>query len=227
MASHDLRNLLGGVAMSASLLLKVEGDGAQHVSTRREAERIQRLAARMARLVGDLLDLASIEAGRLAVVPSQHEPTELIRDAQDAFQSVARARGISIRTEVKVGTALAPYDHDRVLQVLANLLGNALKFTSRGGRVDLLVESVGGEIRFAVSDTGCGIAPDQLGVIFERFRQATARERSGLGLGLYISRCIVEAHGGRIWAESRPGEGSSFYFTLPAASPGAPDAAST
>lgn len=222
--SHDIRNILGGLAMSAASLLSNKEEGAPSIT--REAERIQRYTARMNRLVGDLLDLASIEAGRLAVVPSRNDATELLRETQDVFDPIAGTKGISIRTEVKAGTLLARYDHERILQVLANLVGNAIKFTPRGGRVDLLVEPVATEIRFAVSDTGCGIAADQLGVIFERFWQTT-RQGSGLGLGLYISRCIVEAHGGRIWAESQPGKGSTFSFTLPAASPVATDSSPT
>lgn len=112
---------------------------------------------------------------------------------------------------------LARYDHQRILQVLANLVGNAIKFTGPGGWIELVVEAAGEDVRFAVKDSGAGIDPDNLKVIFERFRRATDEHRSGLGLGLYISKCIIEAHGGRIWAESQPGAGSTFYFTLPVA----------
>lgn len=219
--SHDLRNMLGALAMSAASLLNIQVPGETGASIARDAERIQRYTARMTRLVGDLLDLTSIEAGRLAVVPKRHEATGLLRETQDVFAPIASAKDISIRTEVKAGTLLARYDDERILQVLANLVGNAIKFTPPGGRVDMLVEPFGTEIRFAVSDSGCGIASEQLGVIFDRFWQ-TRREGAGLGLGLYISRCIVEAHGGRIWAESQVGEGSTFYFTLPAASSATP-----
>lgn len=224
LVSHDIRNLLGGLAMSAASLLSIKGEAGPVV--RREAERIQRYTARMNRLVGDLLDLASIEAGRLAVVPSRHDAIELLRETQDVFQPIATTKGISIRTEVKAGTLLARYDHERILQVLANLVGNAIKFTPPGGRVDLAVEPIASEIRFMVSDTGCGIASDERGAIFEKFWQTT-RERSSLGIGLYISRCIVEAHGGRIWAESQLGKGSTFYFTLPPASAASPESSPT
>jgi signal transduction histidine kinase len=222
MVSHDLRNMLGGLAMSAASLLRIGEAGPRGVSITRDAERIQRYSARMIRLVSDLLDLTSIEAGRLAVVPQWHVATELLRETQDVFEPIASAKDVSIRTEVKADSLLARYDEERILQVLANLVGNAIKFTRPGGRVDVLVEPIGTEIRFAVSDTGCGIASDQLGAIFDRFWQKT-RQRSGLGLGLYIARCIVEAHGGRIWAESKLGEGSTLYFTLPAASPATPE----
>jgi len=210
---------LGGLVMSASNVLNVEcRDEAAKTVITREGQRIHRYAARMNRLVGDLLDVVSIEAGRLAVVPQHEDATELLRETVDAFQSAAAAKKISLRTEVKAGTLLARYDHERILQVLANLVGNAIKFTPEGGRLDLFAESTGDEIRFGVRDTGPGIPSDRLLVVFDRYWQRTQGLHGGLGLGLYIARCIVEAHRGRIWAESAPGDGSTFYFTLPAAS---------
>jgi signal transduction histidine kinase len=215
--SHDLRNMIGGVSMSAAALLRLqcEDDRARGTIVR-EAERIQRHTARMTRLVGDLLDLVSIQAGRLAVLPQSREATELLRETQDVFEPIAAAKGISVRTEVRAVSLPARYDHERILQVLANLVGNALKFTPRGGRIDVVAEPVANEIRFAIADSGRGMAAAQLENIFDRFWQHSKNGSDGLGLGLYISRCIVEAHGGRIWAESRMGEGSTFYFTLPA-----------
>lgn len=218
MASHDLRNMIGVIAVSTSSLVDIPCDGSTHKAIVRDAERIQRSAGRMARLVGDLIDVASIEAGRLAVAPERHDALELLRETMEVFQPLAAAKQIWIGTDVKPGSLLARYDRDRILQVLANLVGNALKFTPKEGRIHVLVEPADGYVRFAVSDTGRGIAPDKLSVIFDRYWQLVDRTaRSGLGLGLYISKCIVEAHGGRIWAESRPGEGSTFFFTLPGA----------
>ena len=105
--------------------------------------------------------------------------------------------------------------------MLANLLSNAIKFTGEGGKIAVNVEPSGSEVRFSVADTGAGIAGDHLGSIFERFWQVTQGDRRGLGLGLFISKCIVEAHGGRIWVESEIGKGSTFCFTLPGAAPSA------
>jgi signal transduction histidine kinase len=223
MVSHDLRNMLGGMAMSAVSLLNIPSDGEVRSAITKNAQRIQRYTARMNRLVADLLDVVSIEAGRLALVPQQHNATELLRDTLDAFNALSAAKGISIRTEVRAGLLLAEYDQERILQVLSNLLGNALKFTPKGGRIDIAVESFEGAVRFGVTDTGPGIPAHSFGVIFERFGQAAKQQRSGLGLGLYISKCIVEAHGGKIWVESPPGQGSSFYFTLPASAPVEPN----
>ncbi|HEX6297443.1 MAG TPA: ATP-binding protein, partial [Burkholderiales bacterium] len=104
----------------------------------------------------------------------------------------------------------------RILQVLANLISNSLKFTPRGGKITVRGEREAGNVRLCVRDTGSGIPGDALGRIFQRFAQFAKDDRRGLGLGLYISRCIVEAHGGRIWAESQPGAGSKMCFTLPA-----------
>jgi len=213
--SHDLRNMLGIMDLSAALLLKIPCDDEVRSAIGRQAQRIQRYTVRMNRLIGDLLDVASIDAGRLAMAPQTHSVTDVLVETVEAFQPIAAAKSISLRTDVKPGSLLARYDHERILQVLANLVGNAIKFTQEGGRIDIVVEPAEHEVRFAVVDTGAGIAPDKLGFIFERFSQIADQDRAGFGLGLYIARCIVEGHGGRIWVDSRLHEGSTFYFTLP------------
>lgn len=218
--SHDLRNLLGGIAVSAAAIERIPCDDDKlRTAIAGNAQRIQRLTTRMNRLIGDLLDIASIDAGRLAVVPECHDATELLRETLEVFQPIAVANDISLRSDVRAGSPFARYDHERILQVLANLVFNAIKFTPKSGTIDIVLEPLEHAVRFAVRDTGAGIAPDKLNAVFERFWQGARHERSGLGLGLYISRCIVEAHGGKIWVDSRPGEGSTFYFTLPAAPP--------
>ena len=219
MASHDLRNMLGGMAMSAAALMNIPSDGGVKAAITAHAQRIQRYTARMNRLVSDLLDVVSIEAGRLALIPREQNATDLVRETVDAFNALAAAKHISIRTEVRAGSLLAKYDSERILQVLANLLGNAIKFTPNGGRIDIIVEPANPHVRFGVIDTGPGISEQDAGAIFERFWRVANPQRSGLGLGLYISKCIVEAHGGEIWVESRPNQGSAFYFTLPAIAP--------
>ena len=216
LVSHDLRNLLGGIVTSAELLsarAPENEDGAQILAT---TSRIQRYAARMNRLIGDLLDVASIDAGKLAMTPVPGDAAALIAEAVDSFQSVASARGISLQTQDAEGPLLAEFDHDRMLQVLANIIANAIKFTSHGGSIQVHGECTGDELRFSISDTGSGIPDNMLEAIFERFWQVGKDDRRGMGLGLYISRCIVEAHGGKIWAESILGEGSRLCFTLPA-----------
>jgi len=216
MVSHDLRTLLGGIALNAALLTKhADKQGEAGIETLRHAHRIQRFTARMNRLIGDLLDVVSLEAGQLAVSPRPRDAVQLVRDVMETFQPEFSAKGLTLSSEVAAGTLLATFDHERIVQVLANLFSNALKFTEAGGHVSLLVAPHGEKVRFSVSDTGIGVPPDALQTIFDRFRQVKARDRRGLGLGLYISRCIIEAHGGQIWAERREGPGTTFHFTLP------------
>lgn len=215
LVSHDLRNLLGGIVISAELLSVRAPENEEGTQILETAARIQRYAARMNRLIGDLLDVSSIDAGKLAVTPVPGDAATLIAEAVDTFQASASAKGISLQTEIVEGPLLAEFDHDRMLQVLANILANAIKFTSQGGRIQVRGERAGDELRFCVSDTGPGIPGNMLEAIFERFWQVGEGDRRGVGLGLYISRCIVEAHGGKIWAESTLGEGSRLCFTLP------------
>jgi signal transduction histidine kinase len=215
--SHDVRGILAGMAMSADLLMRTSPEGEAGERTRQEAKRIRRLTARMNRLIGDLLDVVSMESAKLNVVPTHQDAAQLIHETMESFQLMAATRDILMSSEVYNGPLLASFDHDRILQVLANLVGNAMKFTKAGGTIALRLAPAGGEIQFTVRDSGCGIAADQIDAIFGRFSQVLQDDRRGIGLGLYIARCIVDAHGGKIWAESEPGNGSAFHFTLPAA----------
>lgn len=216
MVSHDLRTLLGGIAMSASLLARhAVAPGDRDDVVLNHAERVQRFTARMTRLVGDLLDVVSLEAGKLHVAPLPHDAALLVTEAVDAFQASFGARGIALRADPIDAPLPARFDHDRLFQVLANLLSNALKFTETGS-VTVRALRVGADVRFSVTDTGVGIPAGQAAVIFERFRQLDDHDRRGLGLGLYIARSIVEAHGGIIWAESPRTGGTTLYFTIPA-----------
>jgi signal transduction histidine kinase len=214
--AHDLRDLIGGVVMSAKLLAKVAPRNPDGERMLAETQRIDRYAARMNRLIGDLVDVASIDAGKLAVAPAPLDLVPLIAEAVDTFRAAASAEGISLAAETGAAPLVAAADHHRILQVLANLISNALKFTPRGGSITLRGEREACGFRLCVRDTGCGIPEHALGHIFDRFTQVGGNDAQGLGLGLYISRCIVEAHGGRIQAESRPGMGSTISFTLPA-----------
>ena len=213
--THDLRDLIGGIVMSAALLEKRAAQNEDGRRTLAETGRIERYAARMNRLIGDLVDVASIDAGKLAIEPAEQDLAMVIAEAQDSFRATASAKGIVLEAQADAAPLLAAIDHDRILQVLANLISNSLKFTPQGGKITLRGEAEAAGIRLSVADTGCGIPGDALERIFERFSQVGRNDRRGLGLGLYISRCIVEAHGGRIWAQSRPGAGSTILLTLP------------
>jgi signal transduction histidine kinase len=215
MVSHDLRSLLGGIALSAELLRDVEQADEPFVKVKRYADSIRRFSARMNRLVGDLMDVASIEAGKLSMLRVRHNAFSIVHDAVEAFEPAAAAQGIELASKVGDRVAMVELDHERILQVLTNLVGNALKFTPRGGRIMISCERRGEEVCYSVVDTGSGIASDSLDAIFTRYYQSNARDRRGLGLGLFIAKSIVDGHGGRIWAESTPGHGCTMRFTLP------------
>ena len=213
--SHDLRNLLSAV-MGYSALIETEvSEKTYGAAVVANARRIQRSGARMNRLIGDLIDVASIQAGVLAVTREVEDPTHVVTEAVDTFQSIASAREMSVVAEIVQPLKPATFDAARILQVLTNFLSNAIKFTPRHGKVVVRVETVGDELLFSVTDTGQGIAADKLEAVFERYLQVAPNDRRGVGLGLYISKCIVQGHGGRIWAESKIGHGSTFSFTIP------------
>jgi signal transduction histidine kinase len=212
--SHDLRNMLGNISLGAALIARGAAD--QDEGARKgHAERIQRAATRMTRLVGDLLDVVSLEAGKLRITRLPCDPGLVVREVVEAYQPSFVTKGVTLEMRLPPGPIAAKLDHERVLQVLANLLGNALKFTPAGGRVTVALEGDAAESRFTVTDSGAGIPPGQTSAIFERFGQVTPDPR-GHGLGLYIAKGIAEAHDGRIWADSPATGGSAFHFVLPA-----------
>lgn len=217
--AHDLRDLIGGVVMSATLLAKRAPQNEEGANVLAETKRIERYAARMKRLIGDLIDVASIDAGKLAVAPATGDLAVPIAEAAETFRATASAKGVILETRIDAAPLFATFDHERILQVLANLISNSLKFTLQGGTITIRGEREAGNIRLSVRDSGGGIPDHALERIFERFSQVDRNDRRGLGLGLYISRCIVDAHRGRIWAESQPGRGSKISFTLPAHCP--------
>ena len=212
--SHDLRNMLTAMVGHAQLIAEGITQGRNVGELLMHAQRIQRSGAHMDRLVGDLVDVASIEAGVLAATREIGDPADVVTEAVDTFQAQASAREISLVAEIVPPPSLAAFDSARILQVISNLLSNAIKFTPAKGRIVVKVERIREEIRVSVSDTGVGIRPDMLEAVFGRYLQITD-DRQGVGLGLYISKAILQGHGGRIWAESTIGEGSTFHFTLP------------
>ena len=216
--SHDLKNPLATIQMAVDFLLEVLlPDEAAHQRERKQLHVIHRSAERMYRLVHDLLDVATIEAGQLAVKRSPLTVDTLVTDALELLRPLAAAKRITLVADVSPELPAVAADHDRVLQVFSNLGGNAVKFTPKDGRVEIRVTVRDAVVEFAVIDTGPGIAPEDLPHVFDRFWQAKKTVRAGAGLGLAIAKGIVEAHDGRIRAESDPGRGSCFSFTLPVA----------
>ena len=221
MVTHDLRNLLSGVVLEASMLsmqAAATQEGALAVAS---AKRIERYVARMNRLIGDLVDVVSIDGGKLAIQPERCDATALLTEAVGTFQQGAAANGIALTAEAAPNVT-AEFDRERMLQVLANLISNALKFTARGGAITVAAVAENAELRISVKDTGAGIPSGMLEAIFERFWQVGKNDKRGLGLGLYISRCIVEAHAGRIWAESTVGVGTTLHVAIPSTASSAP-----
>jgi signal transduction histidine kinase len=215
MVSHDLRNELGAAAMS---LAQIVADAPNDERGRRivaSAARIQRVNLRMSRLIRDLLDVACIEAGGFAVAAEKADVSGMVDEIVESFAPIAAARGVSLTVDGTKGSLSARLDSQRIQQVLGNLLNNALQHSQEGGRVRVRAKRRGDTLWFEVADQGCGIAADHLETIFDRFFQCGRPDPGGRGLGLYIARGIVEAHGGKIWAESELGRGSTFRFTLP------------
>jgi signal transduction histidine kinase/FixJ family two-component response regulator len=215
--AHDLQNPLNVISMAANMLLQRVPDQ----TARRPIERIVRSVQRATRLLRDLLDVSAIEEGHFALERRRLDPTALILSALESQQSLAADASVITATDLSPSLPPIDADEERLLEVLENLVGNAIKFTSPGGTITVGASYEGSELKIWVADNGSGIPPEQLPHIFDRFWQAKRADRRGTGLGLTICKGIVEAHEGRIWADSSLGKGTTLYFTLPAAD--APD----
>ncbi len=215
--AHDLRNPLSNILMQTDALERhcPEPEGR---STKPAVEVIHRAVTRMNRLIQDLLDVALMEAGQLTIDRSRLSAGALISEAVDVQRPLASSSSLELRTEVDANVAEVWGDRDRLFQVFENLIGNAIKFTHHAGRITVGAATRYDDVVFWVADTGDGIAPDNLPHVFDRFWQASRTGRAGAGLGLSITKRIVEAHEGRIWVESTEGSGSTFFFTIPRAS---------
>jgi signal transduction histidine kinase len=211
--SHDLRNPLNIIAMSVNLL------DSPLAESRRGAQLgiIRRAVAGMNRLIGDLMDVTQITSGKLAIDPVPVALADIVEDAREMFAPLLAAKDQVFSCHAADGAAIVLADRQRIAQVISNLVGNAHKFTPEGGRITLHAEVADGSVRFEVADTGPGLASQDLPHIFERFWQARRVRRGGVGLGLPITKGIIDAHHGRIWARSKAGVGTSFFFTLPLA----------
>ena len=173
----------------------------------------------MNRLIQDLLDVSLIETGQFPIQRARLSGGELVVEAVETQKMLATSSSVELRLDVENDVPEVWGQHDRLLQVFENLIGNAIKFTTAGGRITVGAASNDQEVVFWVADSGAGIAPDDLPHVFDRFWQATRGDRRGAGLGLPITKGIVEAHGGHIWVESTLGRGSTFFFSIPRAGP--------
>jgi PAS domain S-box-containing protein len=233
--SHELRNPLSTILLGAELLLKkvaLAPEGRQQ--GRPQLESILRSAKRMARLVADLLDLSSMEAGHLSMQRGTHDLGDIVATALAIVEPAAAQKSIRLKRRLPPEQLATDCDRERIVQVLLNLVGNAIKFTPEGGTIEVEARAVADKLLCAVRDTGIGITSEQKRHLFKPYWQAESRDHQhGAGLGLSIAKGIVEFHGGKLWIDSGPGPGSTFTFTLsppaaghrPLTRAGAPDAA--
>jgi len=215
--SHDLKSPLGAILMTTDALAKRGVLEERRRGLPQAVGRIQRSAQRMLRLIEDLLDFASIEAGHLAIRKKPQDPGAMAHETLASFEGLAHEKGLELTVEVASELPQVFCDRDRILQVLSNLVGNAAHVTPEGGHIVLRVEVRGEELLFAVCDDGPGISPEDLKHLFDRYWRSDEVEYKGTGLGLAIAKGIVEAHGGQISVESALGHGSTFLFSIPAA----------
>jgi signal transduction histidine kinase len=212
--SHDLRNPLGAITMAVQHL-RNEGDQLSPPDSTRALELVERSSKHMKRLVEELLEVANIQTDQLVLRKTQAPWAGLVDDAIEMFESAARRKGVQLERHASVSDLSVVCDPERLVRVLANLVGNAVKFTPAGGTVTVTAERSGDDLVVRVRDTGPGVAESERLKLFEQYWKGKQTGRTGMGLGLFIARNIVEAHGGRIWVESQPQQGSTFVFTLP------------
>ncbi len=218
--SHELRTPLNLIVGFAELMMQSPehyGGSPLPPAYLRDLAIVHRNASHLQSLVGDVLDLARIEAAQMTFLPEEIDVAELMRDVENTAQRLVQARRLTLTVQVEPDLPRLWGDPTRIRQVLFNLLNNAARFTERGG-ITVRAWREGDQVRFAVTDTGIGMSSQDLAHIFDEFFQADGslrRRQGGAGLGLAISRRFVELHGGRIWAESQVGRGSTFYFDLP------------
>ncbi len=212
--SHDLRNPLGAISMAAHMLAASPTYSTADKETRQYLEMIERNAGEALRLIGDLMDMERIAAGKIGLQIQKYDVIEIIQNSVQSFQHLASSKNIAIKVDPENIGFRVMCDRDRIAQVLSNLIGNAIKFSPNQGVVAVAAHRRERDVEICVSDNGPGIPEDMKMAIFSRFWQIGKQDRRGLGLGLYIAKMIVEAHGGRLWVESEVGNGSRFRFTL-------------
>jgi signal transduction histidine kinase len=210
--AHDLRNPLNTISMATTMLIEDPVPETARVSSLRI---IQRSGESMNRLIQDLLSVTTIEAGRLSIAPQKMSVPELLREASETLGPIAKEKSITLTVNGADDLPAVRADHARVLQVIGNLVGNAVKFTPAGGTITLSAIRADGRVQCSVEDTGPGIPAAQIPRLFGKFWQAKRGDGRGVGLGLAIARGIVEAHGGTIEVQSEIGKGSVFTFMLP------------
>ena len=214
--SHDLQNSIAGIAMRARMIRVCLSGSAMETDTALEhIAVIEQATTGMDRLIRDLLDVERMAHDTLLLTPERCDLLALLQECARFFEPLLAGRSFSMTNVVPPEPLFIQCDHDRIRQVLSNLIGNAIKFTPPGGEIALSLRKREHEVEVSVADDGPGIAPEQREKIFEQFSQLGVNDRRGLGLGLFIAKWIVQTHNGRIWVISDLGKGSTFHFTLP------------
>jgi PAS domain S-box-containing protein len=213
--SHDLRNPVAAVKMLSRTMLRAnDGGGAQ---SRETIELIAQAAEQMDALIRDLLDVNRLDAGQLAISPVAVDPSALLTESLQTLRPLVDEKGIRLDLQIESSLPKVMADRERIQQALSNLVGNAIKFSPAGGKIVVLARKDSDGVVISVLDNGKGITADQLPRVFDRYWQSSRTDRQGAGLGLAIAKGIIETHGGRIWVESKPDEGTAASFTLPTA----------
>ena len=215
--AHDLKNPLNAITMAAALLSRGAPAGADGDRARRQAQIVSRATERMNRLIHDLLDVSAIDAGRMDLDRQPLAIAALLAEAVDALTPMAQQKQLTLVRQLTDQTLTVLGDRERLLQVLGNLVGNAIKFTEPGGRITVSAERAGEMAELSVGDSGPGIAAEHLPHVFDRFWRMRSASRQGTGLGLWIVKGLVEAHGGAVSVDTEVGKGSRFRFTVPLA----------
>lgn len=215
--SHDLRNPVNAVKMLTGAILGTERNTPLPLDVIEYSTIIRQASEQMDSLIRDLLDVTRIEAGRLKINTAPTDVSDLLADALRTLSPVASAKSISLQFSTERGVPMVSVDRERIRQALSNLIGNSVKFSPPESSIDVRAKRRDDHVEVSVSDRGPGMNEEQLSHAFDRFWQSRRTDREGAGLGLTITRGIIEAHGGRIWAVSKVGEGSTFHFTLPTA----------
>lgn len=214
--SHDLRNPTAAILISARVLQRALAKGTVDTSNlRKTLGRIEQSAASMDRLISDLLDVERMTQGKLTLNPAKVDLCALLRECVDLFAPLVASKSLVMTLDTAAEPIFARVDHDRILQVLSNIIGNSVKFSPNGGTIALSARKHEATVEVSVTDDGPGIPKEAQARIFERLSQLNVADRQGLGLGLFIARGIVESHEGRIWITSTPGKGCTLRFTLP------------
>jgi signal transduction histidine kinase len=211
--SHDLRNPIGAILSYSELLLEDAPRTAEE--GKQWAEVIKRNAQTSLRLISDILDMERFAEGKLQLTLVPQDMNQLIQEAIETFSHAASERNISLKCIPSPTNRPVLCDRDRIFQVLGNLIGNAIKFTPENGQITIETNETENELQVSVKDNGIGIPKDKINRIFERYAQLENKSRQGLGLGLYISSMLVEAHHGKLGVESTPGRGTTFTFSIP------------